>query len=88
MATIRSYRLISLTLLICGVLALFLGFFFVWVIAPVVVIGLFYLAFVAWEEKRALKNGAVGRRAQRRARLVEEAGARDRELERERSAAL
>ena len=82
MATIRSYRLISLALLICGVLALFLGFFFLWVLAPVVVIGVFYLVFVGLEERRALKNGAVSRRAQRRARLDHESAARVRDMSR------
>ena len=81
MATIRSYRLISLSLLIAGVLSLFLAFFFFWVIAPAIVIGVFYLVFVAYEERRALKNGAVSRRAQRRARLEHESVARARERE-------
>lgn len=82
MAPIRTYRLISLTLLILGVLALFLGFFFLWVLAPVVVIGLFYLAFVAAEERRAAKNGVLTRRTQRRKRLSSEALARVRDVER------
>ena len=82
MAPIRSYRLISLTLLIIGVLMLFLGFFFLWVLAPVVVIGLFYLAFVAAEERRAAKNGVLTRRTQRRTRLTSEALARVRDVER------
>jgi predicted DNA repair protein MutK len=82
MATIRSYRLFSLALLIAGVLALFLGFFFVWVIAPVVGICAFYLAFVAVEERRARKNGAATRRGQRREMLDHESEARDRDLDR------
>lgn len=82
MATIRSYRLFSLALLVIGVLALFLGFFFLWALAPVVVIGIFYLVFVAAEERRQLKNGAVSRRAQRRRRLSDEAVARERDLDR------
>lgn len=82
MAPIRSYRLISLTLLIIGVLMLFLGFFFLWVLAPVVVIGLFYLALVAAEERRAAKNGVLTRRTQRRTRLTSEALARVRDVER------
>lgn len=82
MAPIRSYRLISLTLLIIGVLMLFLGFFFLWVLAPVVVIGLFYLAFVAAEERRAAKNGVLTRRTQRRTRLTSEALARVRDVRR------
>ena len=82
MAPIRSYRLISLTLLIIGVLMLFLGFFFLWVLAPVVVIGLFYLAFVAAEERRAAKNGVLTRRTQRRTRLTSEALARVRDVDR------
>jgi hypothetical protein len=81
-APIRSYRLISLSLLIAGVLALFLGFFFLWVLAPVVVIGLFYLVFVSLEERRAAKNGALTRRTQRRLRLSSEALARMRDLRR------
>lgn len=82
MATIRSYRLISLTFLISGVLTLFLGFFFLWVIAPAIVIGAFYLVFVFAEERRALKNGAGTRRTQRRQRLTDESQARDRDLDR------
>jgi fatty acid desaturase len=82
MAPIRTYRLISLTLLILGVLTLFLGFFFLWVLAPVVVIGLFYLVFVFLEERRAAKNGVLTRRTQRRKRLSIEALARDRDIER------
>jgi uncharacterized membrane protein len=82
MAPIRTYRLISLSLLILGVLTLFLGFFFLWVLAPVVVIGLFYLVFVFLEERRARKNGALTRRTQRRKRLSAEALARERDLER------
>lgn len=82
MAPIRTYRLISLSLLILGVLTLFLGFFFLWVLAPVVVIGLFYLVFVFLEERRAAKNGALTRRARRRKRLSAEALARDRDIER------
>lgn len=82
MAPIRSYRLISLSLLIFGVLALFLGLFFLWVLAPVVVIGIFYLVFVALEERRAAKNGALTLRTQRRSRLSSEALARVRDLER------
>jgi predicted DNA repair protein MutK len=85
-ATIRSYRLFSLALLLCGVLSLFLGFFFLWVIAPVVVIGAFYLVFVVIEEHRQLRNGAVSRRATRRLRLSEEAHARERDRERQVSA--
>ena len=83
MATIHSYRLVSLSLLIFGVLTLFLGFFFLWVLAPAVVLGIFYLVFVTLEERRALKNGAVSRRAQRRQRLTSEAVARDRDLRRD-----
>ncbi|MGI8421518.1 MAG: hypothetical protein ACR2MU_04545 [Gaiellaceae bacterium] len=82
MATIRSYRLISLGLLIFAVLALFLGFFFLWVIAPAVVIGLFYLVFVFLEERRAARNGALTRRTQRRQRLSSESRARERDVER------
>lgn len=83
MATIHSYRLVSLTLLILGVLALFLGFFFLWVLAPAAVVALFYLVFVAVEERRAAKNGVGTRRTERRRRLSSEAVARDRDLGRD-----
>lgn len=86
MATIRSYRLISLALLIGGVLSLFLGFFFLWVVAPAIVIGAFYLVFVFVEERRALKNGEGTRRTLRRKLLTDEAQARDRDLDRRMSA--
>jgi predicted DNA repair protein MutK len=78
-ASIRSYRLLSLSLLILGVLALFLGFFFLWILTPLIVIGLFYLVFVSLEERRARKNGELTRRAQRRRRLSAEAAARERD---------
>lgn len=82
MATVRSYRLISLSALVVGVLMLFMGFFFLWVVAPAAVIGLFYLVFVFLEDRRALKNGAFTRRAQRRQRLTSESVARERDVER------
>lgn len=83
MATIRSYRLVSLALLVAGVLSLFMGLFFLWVLAPVIVICVFYLAFVTIEERRKLKNGAVTRRALRRSRLDGEAVARERDVHRQ-----
>jgi predicted DNA repair protein MutK len=82
MASVRSYRLISLSLLILGVLALFLSFFVLWVLTPVIVIGLFYLVFVFIEERRAKKNGELTKRAQRRSQLAAEAAARERDRER------
>ena len=69
MASIRSYRLFSLSLLILGVLALFLGFFFIWILTPVIVVGLFYIVFVVLEERRARGNGEVTKRALRRRQL-------------------
>ena len=77
MATIRSYRLFSLALLLAGVLTLFLGFFFIWVIGPVLVVGAFYIVFVILEERRQLRNGASTRRTLRRKRLSDEAHARE-----------
>ena len=77
MATIRSYRLFSLALLLAGVLTLFLAFFFIWVIGPVLVVGAFYIVFVILEERRQLKNGASTRRSMRRQRLSDEAHARE-----------
>ncbi|HZS31072.1 MAG TPA: hypothetical protein VFA37_07435 [Gaiellaceae bacterium] len=81
MATIRSYRLLSLALLICLVLAIFLGAFFVWVLAPIALLCVFYLVFVWVEERRALKNGKQTNRSRRRAQLSREADLRRRELE-------
>jgi hypothetical protein len=84
-ATIRSYRLVSLALLVLAVLGMFLGFFFLWVVAPVIVIGLFYLVFVALEERRSRRNGVVTIRSERRELLSSEAAARGRDVEAERA---
>jgi fatty acid desaturase len=82
MASIRSYRLFSLSLLILAVLALFLAFFFIWILTPVIVVGLFYIVFVFLEERRARRNGELTKRALRRRQLSAEAVARERDLER------
>jgi heme exporter protein D len=82
MATIRSYRLLSLALLIAAVLAIFLGAFFVWVLAPIALLCVFYLVFVWIEERRALKNGKQTSRSRRRAQLAHEADLRRTELDR------
>ena len=55
MTRVTNYRLLSLLGIVLGTIALFLGFFFVWVIAPVVAIAAFYLVFFFNEER-----GGVG----------------------------
>lgn len=75
MTIVRAYRLPSLVLLVTGVIALQIGFFFIWVLAPLVVIGGFYIVYLALRDTTL--NG-LGRA--RRGMLREEAGARRREL--------
>lgn len=80
MARVANYRLVSLLVVVVGTTLLFLGLFFVWVIAPVVAIAAFYLVFFFNEER-----GGVGRerrqgRRVRRQRLGGEAKARRADL--------
>lgn len=80
MARVVNYRLVSLLFVVTGTTLLFLGLFFVWVLAPVVAILVFYLVFFFNEER-----GVVGRerrqgRRVRRQRLVGEAKARRADL--------
>ena len=83
MAVIRYYRLVSLFLLVMGVLALFMGFFLVWVVIPIGAIAFLYLGFGLGGGVSALPL-TVRAREERRRRLAEEAQARKRGLERER----
>ena len=68
MTLVRRYRLVALTLMILLALATFLSFFFVFVLAPIAIIGLFYIVYVIAEERlalsSALREGMSGRRAQ------------------------
>ncbi|MDX6516098.1 MAG: hypothetical protein QOH73_1764 [Gaiellaceae bacterium] len=83
MAVIRYYRLFSLFALVIAVLALFVGFFLVWVIIPVAAIGFLYLGFGLGGGVSSLPL-TVQAREERRERLASEAQARKRGLERER----
>ncbi|HEY8705095.1 MAG TPA: hypothetical protein VIL98_10090 [Gaiellaceae bacterium] len=68
MSIVRRYRLAALSVLVLLVLTVFLGFFFLFVLAPVVVIGLFYIVYLVAEERlhlsSALREGMIGRRSQ------------------------
>ena len=63
MHVLRRYRLASLAALLVGVGSLFLAFFFVFVLAPIAVLGIFYIVFLVLEERR--------RRAERRDPRIE-----------------
>jgi predicted DNA repair protein MutK len=64
-------------------LALFVGFFFAWLVAPLLALLLFYVVFVFAEERWALFPSLRGRVAKRRERLKHEAVARRELLRRE-----
>ena len=81
MGIIRRYRLPSLILLAVLVIAVFVSFFFVFLLAPIVPLGLFYLAYLFNRERRTRREG----RAQKRL-LDHEAEARRAELARDRAA--
>jgi len=49
---VRRYRPVALTLAILLALGVFLAFFFVFVLVPVLAIGLFYIVYVVAEELR------------------------------------
>jgi hypothetical protein len=76
MARRITYRLLSLSSLIVLVLATFLAFFFVWVLAPIAVNCVFYLAFFINEERSNLGRERRRQRRERRYRLRREAHAR------------
>jgi hypothetical protein len=50
MTLARRYRLLALSLLVVGVLLFFLSFFFVFVLAPIIPLALFYLGFLYHRE--------------------------------------
>jgi len=52
MGIVRRYRPVALTLAILLALGVFLAFFFVFVLVPVLAIGLFYIVYVVAEELR------------------------------------
>jgi fatty acid desaturase len=79
-ARVAHYRLVSLVLVVVGATLLFLGFFFVWVIAPVVAVAVFYLVFFFNEERGGVGRGRWQRRRLRRQLLVHEAKARRADL--------
>jgi hypothetical protein len=80
---LRNYRLISLALLVLAVVGGFLGFFFLWVLAPVALICLCYLLVVAGENREGLTAAIFRDRLRlRHDRLAEEAAARREQLRR------
>ena len=83
MAVIRYYRLVSLFALVFGVIALFMGFFLVWVVIPIAAVGFLYLGFGLGSGVSNLPL-TLKAREERRRRLSVEAQARKRALERER----
>lgn len=75
MGIVRRYRLLALSLLVAISLAGFLSFFFVFLLAPVVPLGLFYLSYLVVRERRNRSS----RRAERML-LAHESAARQRRL--------
>jgi len=86
-AIIRYYRLFSLFLVVGAVIALFLGFFLIWVVIPVAAIGLLYLGFGLGS---GVSSPALAQRTRetRRKRLAAEAEARKAMLARDRQSEL
>jgi fatty acid desaturase len=80
----RSYRLAWLAVVVTAVLLASVAFFVAWALAPVVLIGLFYVGFVLNEHRGAVTGAAArARLRERRQRLALEAAARRAELHRE-----
>jgi len=52
MRDVRAYRPIALALLVVAALVVFLSFFFVFLIAPVVPLAFFYLGYLVVRERR------------------------------------
>jgi hypothetical protein len=77
-----NYRLLSLLGVVFGTTALFLGLFFVWFVAPVAAIAVFYLAFFVNEERGGVGKSRRQSRRLRRQRLSGEAQARRADLSR------
>lgn len=80
MTRVANYRLVSLLFVVVGTTLLFLGVFFVWVIAPVVGIAVFYLVFFFNEERGGVGRARWQSRRVRRQRLLREAKARRADL--------
>jgi len=80
--SVKHYRLLTLTFVVAGSLLLFLGFFFVWMIAPVVGIAVFYLIFFFNEERGGVGKSRRQARRVRRQVLAHEASARRADLTR------
>ena len=80
MTRIVNYRLVSLLFIVVGTTLLFLGVFFVWVVAPVVGIAAFYLVFFFNEERGGVGRSRRQSRRVRRQRLSGEAKARRADL--------
>lgn len=78
MGIIRRYRLPALVLLVAVVITAFLSFFFVFLLAPVVPLGLFYLGYLFTREVRARREDVAQQQL-----LAHEAEARRAELGRD-----
>jgi hypothetical protein len=82
MRVLREYRLVSLSLLVVGVMTVFLAFFFVFVLAPILVILAFYPIHMLIQSRRELPGSRGERGRLRRERLAVEAKARRESIER------
>jgi fatty acid desaturase len=78
MVVVRRYGLLALSLVVVGVLAVFLGFFLVFVLAPLVPLALFYLVYLAARERGKRRAHRLERRL-----LDHEAAERRRLLDRD-----
>ncbi len=75
MGIVRRYRLLALSVLLAASLLGFLSFFFVFLLAPVVPLGLFYLGYLVLRGRRSRSD-----RPAERVLLAHEAAARQRRL--------
>lgn len=80
MGIVRRYRLFALTALVLAVLFGFLSFFFVFLLAPVVPLGLFYFGYLFHRERQTR-----GERRSARLLLARESDARRRRMREETS---
>lgn len=86
MAAVQRYRIVALAAVVAASLGIFLGFFFLFVLAPIAVIALFYIVYFLAEERLALSRTLRHETRERRERLARESAARRRVLRRRRDA--